>query len=303
VTNALAACQGLTANFVIPLFSQNATLDITAGLTDPSSTYTVAAVQEAVLSHVLFMSGILQKGNRQGFVSNRDTFANDLLAAGTLANYRVNMTFQDYKELNANGNIQQFQPWMGSVLAASMQAAGFYRSIMRKQINTNGVLQNTPPGLTAPDFNPGNKSQLTQALEGGLLVAQPSSSGGYSWVSDQTTYSVDNNFVFNSIQAIYAADLIALTLQQRMETLFVGQSLADVSAATALTAVQSIMADLKRLKLIAASDGNPTGYNSVSVLIQGYVMQVSLNVFLASSLAFVPITINISQVTQSATTA
>jgi len=308
VTNALAACQNLTANFVVPLFSQNAGStstevgDIALGLTDPSSTYTISAINAATLNHVVFMSTILQKGNRQAFCSNRDTFVNDLAASSSLANYRVSLAFQDYKVVDQNGNITQFQPWMGSVLAASMQAAGFYRSIMRKQINTNGVLQNTPTGFTSPDFNAVNKSQLTQALLGGLLVAQPATTGGWQWVSDQTTYAVDNNFVYNSIQAVYAADLIALTIQQRMETLFTGQSLADVSAASALTALQSIMADLKRLKLIAASQGNPSGYNSPSIQIQGYVMQVSVNAFLANALAFIPITVNISQVTQSAST-
>lgn len=303
VSNALAACQGLTCNFVVSLFSQDATSDIPIGATDPASTYTINAINENVLTHVLFMSDILQKGNRQGFCSYRNSFVNDLSQSAMLANYRVSLTFQDQKVVDLNGNITQFQPWMGSVLAASMQAAGFYRSIMRKQMNTTGVLQNIQPGNTQPDFNPLNKSLLTQALEGGLLTATPSPTGGFYWVSDQTTYQVDNNFVYNSIQAVYAADLCALTLQQRLETLFVGQSLADVSASTVLTAVQSIMADLKRLKLIAASDGVPTGYNNVSVQIQGYTMQVSVNIYLANAIAFIPITVNVSQVTQSATSA
>jgi hypothetical protein len=302
VTNALAACQYLTANFVVPLFSQNATADIAAGLTDPSSTYTIASINAAVLNHVLLMSTILQKGNRQGFCSNRSTFANDLTAAANLASYRISLAFQDQKVVDQNGNLTQFQPWMGSVLAASMQAAGFYRSIMRKQINTSGVLQNVVPPATAPDFQPNNKAQLTQALLGGLLVAQPATGGGFNWVSDQTTYGVDNNFVFNSIQCVYDVDLCALTIQQRMEALFVGQSLADVSASVMLSALQSIMADLKRLKLIAPSSDAPAGYLNASVQIQGYTAVINVEIKPASALAFIPITVSVSQVTQSATT-
>src|ERR1035438_9458734 len=131
-----------------------------------------------------------------------------------------------------------------------MQAAGGYRDITHKYI--------TISGYTASGYTPGLVSNVETALEAGLLPIGKDN-GGFFWVSDQTTYSVDANFVYNSLQAMYAADVVASTVEQRMERAFVGQSLADVSAALATTVFGSIMDDIRTLKYIAPSDDAPRG--------------------------------------------
>ncbi|MDE2425705.1 MAG: hypothetical protein KGO96_07345 [Elusimicrobia bacterium] len=283
VTGAIDACQKITGNFLVTLFSQNATLDATSGLTDSSSTYTVDSINAYAKSHVLLMSTIKQKGNRQAFCSKRDTFANVKLAANNLASARVSLCFQDFKQVNSQGSIVQFQPWMGAVLAAGMQAAGFYKAIFNKLVNTSGVLQNSAGPNTPPDFSDQSTGNVTDALNNGLLVCQRSSTGGFKFVSDQTTYGVDSNFVYNSIQAVYAADVVALTTAQRVQNAFVGQSLADVSAAIMSSFISGVLADMKRLKLIAASSDAPAGYKGLSVSISGPVALVSVNIKLATA--------------------
>jgi hypothetical protein len=301
VTGAIDACQNITGNFLVTCFSQNASLDIASGLTDPSSTYTISSINAYANSHVLFMSQIPQRGNRQAFTSIRDSFLNDQSAAQTIASYRTSMTFQDFIVINSQGNLTQFQPWMGAVLAAGMQAAGFYKSIERKLINCQGVIKNIPSGSTTPDFNYNNNSNVNTALINGLLPAKANTNGGFSWISDQTTYSADNNFVYNSIQAIYDADLVNLTIAQRMDALYIGSSLADVSASSALSSLQSIMADIKRLKLIASSSDAPTGYRNPVVMVSGNTMTISVEIKLASEISFILITTTITPVTQTAT--
>jgi hypothetical protein len=291
---AIDACTKLRGNFVVPLFSQNATLDAEDGLTDDASTYDIDAINAAVSAHVTDMSKLKRRRHRQGFVSKRADFTEAKLAAQNIANYRVAMTFQDVRALAADGTIKQFQPWMASVLAAGMQAAGFYRSLVHKGIRANGAF------VFNGSWSDQSDTDREEAILNGLLAIQRPDTGGLRWNSDQTTYAADGSFVYNSIQAIYAADTVALTIAQRMERAFVGQSVADVSAAVALSYLQGIMADLKTLKLIAASDDAPLGYKNAKILISGSVMKIDIEVKLAGAILFIPITASFSQVEQAA---
>ena len=295
VTAAIDALERVSTNFIVPLFSRDAVgADITDNLTESSSTYTIDGINAALKTHVNKMSTLKRRKHRQAFLSKRTTFALAKEAAANLAAYRCSLSFQDVKLVSGSGVITQYQPWMASVLAAGMQAAGFYRALVNKGVNCSGVLQ------AARDFDDRDMTQVEQALLAGLLLIARKTTGGFAWVSDQTTYSRDGNFVYNSIQATYAADLVALSTAQRMELTFLGQSVADVSAAIAKATLDSIMTDFARLKLIAASDDAPKGYKNAVVQIAGPVMLVSLEIKLAGAIYFIPISFVVSQVQQSA---
>jgi hypothetical protein len=294
ILGALDALQAVRGNFVVPLFSRDATSDISDGITDAGSTYTIASIHANTRSHVLLMSQMKKRRPRQAFLSNRGTFKAGKQAAGGMASSRASMHFQDDRDTNSFGNITQFHPWMNAVKAAGMQAAGFYRPIVNKFIKTSGVLQ------AAADFNDQLDSHLEDALLNGLCPATRDESGGFRWVSDQTTYTKDSNFVYNSIQAVYVSDIISMTVAQRMERAFVGQSVADISAALALTTLEAIMGDMKRLKLIAASDDAPKGFLDAKIRIVGPAMVVSLTIKLAGAIYFIPVTFLVTPVTQSA---
>lgn len=295
VGGAIDACERIRGNFLVTLFSRNYIDDAAEGLTDATSTYTIDAINAYAKSHVLKMSTVKRRRNRQAFVSKNGTFTEAKAAANILASHRVAMTFQDSRNVNSAGELIQFQSWLLAVQAAAMQAAGFYRSILFKKINTSGVLMadNTFDDAFDPD--------LEDAVRNGLLVAQAADDSGFKWNSDQTTYGTDDNFVWNSIQAVYAADTVALTLAQRMERNYVGQSLADVSASAAMTFLKGIMSDLKRLKLIASSDDAVLGFKNAKIKIAGNVMTIDLEIKLATTLVFIPITFMVTQVTQEAT--
>ncbi len=301
-TAAIDALANLSVNFVVPLFSQDASTDIAAGLTqgldtvngEVASTYTVDSINAWAKSHCLAMSKLKRKKNRQAIVSKRDTFNNAKIAAANLATARVACTFQDIKNTNSSGDLVQFQPWLGAAVAAGMQTAGFYRAIVHKFANVSGVVQG------AGDFNDRDDDAVEAALLSGLLPMKRHPNGGYFWVSDQTTYTKDSNFVYNSLQAVYAADIIALTTAQRMEDAFVGQSVADISAAVAMTFLKGIMADFMRLKLIAPSSDALAGFKNASITIAGPVMLVEAEVKLAGAIYFVPISFLVSPVVQTA---
>jgi len=294
VLAAIDALEAVHGNFVIPLFSQDASRDIIAGLTESGSTYTIEAINLAVKTHVLKMSTLKKRRNRQAFLSIEDTFANQKEAASNLSSSRCSVAFQDFKQLTSAGTIKQFQPWMGAVIAAAMQAAGFYKAIFFKGINTVGTVH------ADGSFKENNDSQVEEALKAGLMPARKAQTGGFIWVSDQTSYIKDENFVYNSVQAVYTADLIALTTAQKMEKAFVGQSVADISAALALSYLEGLMAEFLRLKLIAPSDDALKGFKNAKIRINGGSMFVSVEIKLAGALYFSLIDFLVSPVVQSA---
>jgi hypothetical protein len=63
------------------------------------------------------------------------------------------------------------------------------------------------------------------------------------------------------------------------------------------------MFNFLRLKWIAPSDDAPKGYKNASVKINGPVMAIALEIKLAGLLYFIPITLNIGQVEQTAVSA
>jgi len=295
VTQAFDAIQVVETNFVVPTFSKDASDDIAASGTDSSSTYTIDAINALSRNHVLNMSRLKAKKNRIAIASKSASYADQKEAAGEVGSFRVGFTIQDAKVTNAAGEIQTFQPWMSAVIAAGMQSAAGYKGIVKKFANVNGIVHE------AKDFDAKSQSQREDALKAGLLIMEPVNTGGFRWVSDQTSYTVDNNFVFNSLQAVYISDLMSLTLIGSFERVIVGKSVAEISAAAALGFLESELFNFKRLKWITASDDAPKGWKNASIKIQGGVMRVSVEVKLAGLIYFVPINLAISEVTQSAT--
>ena len=287
VVDAIAKLEALNVNFVVPLFSRDASLDIADGLTDAGSTYTIDAVHAAVRTHVLKMSQVKLKKNRSAILSYKGTFNEAKTKAASLASFRAALAIQDVQQGDT-----VYQPWYLAALAAGMQSGGFYKAIFNKLLNVTSIID--PTG-----FDSGSPGDVEEALEASLLVAERLSSG-VAFVSDQTTYGFDTNFVYNSVQAVYALDIVALNLAQALQTKFVGKSLADVEAGGIVSEITAQMVVFKRLKLIAGSDDAELGYRNVVVRIEGPTVFVSLEIKLATAIYFIPIELEVSQVTQSA---
>jgi hypothetical protein len=293
IVNSMNQVAGIQCNIIVPLFSQDASGDIALGLTDLSSTYSIAAINAAVKSHCLQYSTPKLKRNRSCILSKLDTYQNVKSEAQSLANYRCALTMQSVSQVNSAGNVQVFQPWYTACLAAGMQAGGFYKAIVNKAANVISYID--PAG-----FDSGSPGSVEDALNAGLLfLSKDNARAGY-WVSDQTTYGFDTNFVYNSIQAVYCSDLIALDMAQSFQVTFVGKSLADVDASVALAFLAQKMNGYKALKLIASSTDAPLGYKNAGVKISGPEMDVNVEIKLATAIYFIPININISQVQSSA---
>ncbi len=301
IVGALEALEKVRGNFIVPLFSRNSSKDVAEKVTDSDSSYNIDAINLLVRNHVGAMSTMKRRRNRQAFLSREPTievdspgsFEDQQEAAGTIASFRCSMAFQRVRTLGSGGLVRQFPSWMAAVKAAAMQATGLYRALVAKTTAITGIYHDS--------FDPENDSQTERALLSGLLPLRQREDGAYYWVSDQTTYSRDENFVFNSIQAVYVADLIALTAIRKMERAFVGKSQAEISATMARAFLMNQVLDpMRGLRLIAPSDDAPLGYKDVSVRIAGPVMFVSFEVKLAGAIYFIPINFMISAVQQEA---
>ena len=288
---ALDAIRALDANFVVPLFSRDASEDIAEGSTDSASTYTIDAINFATKSHVLAMSTTKKKKHRIALLSKWATYSEQKSHAKVLGSFRTILMSQRTSQVDGAGTVVSHLPWHTACIAAGMQSAGFYRSLTHKYANVVSV--EDPSG-----FDSGDIGDLEDAIESGLMVLE-TDDAGIRWVVDQTTYGFDDNFVYNSLQAVYMADVLALSLADSMERRFVGKSLADVDVATALSFVDQIMRQFRTLKIITGSDDAPLGYRGVNISIEGPVMSLSLEVKLATAILFIPIDVEISRVERS----
>jgi hypothetical protein len=283
---------GIQVNLVIPLFSRDSSADIADGMTESGSTYTIDAIHAAVKSHCIQYSTPKLKRNRAALLSFWGSYSDTKEKAQNLASFRCMFAFQRPSQVDSAGTIQKFLPWYGACIAAGMQAGGFYKSITNKLANV--ISYEDPAG-----FDSGSPGDVEEALDAGLLILTKDTAGS-RWVSDQTTYGFDTNFVYNSLQAVYLSDILSLDLADSFQKAFVGKSLADVDAATALSFLAQKMDGYKKLKMIASSDDAPLGYKNPKIAISAPEMDVSVEIKLATAIYFVPISISISQVQQAA---
>jgi hypothetical protein len=294
ITTAIDAAEKLETNFVVPLFSVDADADIEQSETESSSTYTIDAINAYAKAHVIKMSAIKMKKNRVALLSKESSYDAAKEAAGELSSYRTYLCVQKAKNVSSTGEIKMYQPWMSAIIAAGMQAAAGYKGIVKKFANVTGIA--TPEG----DFDPNLPGDSEDALKAGILFMEKVPTGGFRWVSDQSTYSLDNNFVYNSLQAVYISDLITLTLIDRFDKLVVGKSVAQMTANAALSILEAEMFNFQRLRWIASSDDAPKGYKNATATLNGGVMEIAVEIKLAGLIYFVPISLSISQVTQTA---
>jgi hypothetical protein len=292
IVNVVAQLAGIQINIIVPLFSQNATKDILAGNTDPSSTYTIDAINELLKSHCIQYSTPTLKRNRMAILSYNDTYIKCKAQAQSLATYHCGLTCQQVTQVNSAGVNTLFLPWYGAAVAAGMQSGGFYKSICNHLANV--VSFQDPVG-----YDSGDPDNVSDALTAGLLVFTQDTNG-IPWVSDQTTYGLDTNFVYNSIQAVYLSDILTLDLGQYLKTVIVGKSVADLSAASILSSLQQRFDFYKRTKIVTTSSDAPLGFKDASVQLSAPSVFINVEAKLTTSIYFAAIELALSSVQQSA---
>lgn len=281
VTAALDALAKVRANFIVPLFSQDATADIAAGLTESGSTYTIAGVIAGLRSHCAQMSTVKGRKERQGFAGVKATYSAAKQAASDSAYNRLQLVFQEVQVLAADGSTPYKQPHALAVISAAMKAAAVVG--LPNTFKAPNILAFRAP---SGDFDP--ETQADDAIDANLCFVEKAPGGGFRFVLDNSTYAQVKDAWFNARPSvIYAADTAALSIRLNTET-FVGLRNSDVTVETIKNLLVSVMDNLRASGIIvpdAASGGR--GYKDLSVRIEGSIVRISVTLVLVEGLEFI----------------
>lgn len=288
------------ANSVVALFSRDATDDISDGLTDSGSTYTIAGIHQAIKTHISLMKTVKKKSERQGYLSLKKSYADCKTQAGLLADGRLQLVIQDVRQVDAAGNIRWFQPWaFAAMMAGARGGAPIGEPLTFKFLNASGIRHTAQPMSTAEadiviDFDP--DLQGDDAIQSGITFMEARQTGGFRIVVDNTTYGRDGNFVWNRGHVIYAADIVAYNFRQQLEDIYVGKK-NTVKAAEVAGTASSILNTFLAQGITVSTKDAPNGYHSLQVRIEGNTIYISVTIKIVEGLDFVLSEITIQRAT------
>ncbi len=191
-SNGLALSLSKTYDQVVPCISQDATADIAMLVTDPSSAYTITAVQAALEAHLALRGSIKNRKEAQGITGFRSsTQAACYTQAANIGDQFVQMVIQDVLVLDVNSNLTWKQPHVLAAMCAGYRlGVPVGTPLTHKYLNINGFGQYVNPttGIAGGDFNP--DINYDAAIAAGVTFLE-TASGGSRIVVDNTTYGID----------------------------------------------------------------------------------------------------------------
>jgi hypothetical protein len=303
VTTALSKFEKMRVNSVVPLFSRDATADISDGMTDSASNYTIDGIHQAVKTHLSLMATTKKKSERQGYLSIKDTYANAKIKAMGIAAARCQLVMQDVRQIDAQGVIKWFQPWAGAAMVAGARGGSPIGNPMTfKYFNMSGIRQTGQAMSVAEqnivvDFDP--DMQYDDAIQAGLTFWEAPQTGGYRLVVDNTTYGKDGNWVYNRANVLYAADVLAFDFRSQLENIYVGLK-NTVSAAEIKSTCEAILSTYLAQGITVSTSDAKNGFKQLVVQMNGNTVNVSVVVKLVEGIDFVLADITLQRATQTA---
>lgn len=290
IVAALSKFEKFHVNSVIPLFSRNATADISDGLTDATSTYTIDGINQAVKTHLSLMKTTKKRSERQGYLSVKASYSDCKAKAGEMADARIQMVIQDVRQNNAQGVIKWFQPWaLACLIAGSRGGAPIGLPLTFKFMNCSGIRQtaqsmSTPEADIVIDFDP--DTQYDDAIQSGITFLEAPRTGGFRVVVDNTTYGIDDNWVYNRGNVMYAADIVAYNFRNTMELRYIGVK-NTLRAAEVQSTAESVLTTFLAQGITVSTADAPNGFKDLSVRIEGNTIYISVTIKLVEGVDFV----------------
>jgi len=303
IVEALSSFEKFHVNSVIPLFSRDATADIADSLSDASSTYTIAGIHQAVKTHLSLMKSVRKRSERQGYLSMKASYSDCRSTVGDLADARIQLAIQDVRQIDSRGNIKWFQPWaMACMVAGSRGGAPIGLPLTFKFMNCSGIrhtaqAMSTPESNIVVDFDP--DTQYDDAIKSGITFMEAPRTGGFRIVVDNTTYGVDENWVYNRGNVLYAADVVAYNFRNVMEQRYVGVK-NTVKAVEVKGTAESVLATFLAQGITVGTGDAPQGFKDLSVRIEGNTIYISVTIKLVEGIDFILSDITVQRASQSA---
>lgn len=291
-------------NVAVPAISQDATTDITEGLTDSSSTYDIDSVTASLDSHLRLRGSVKNRKEAQGMVGRRDALiADSQAAAQTLGSELVQMWVDDVLVTDVDGVLKWRPPHVEAALCAGIRlGTEVGEPLTHKFLNCNGIGHkvNVTTGLSAGDFDA--STDFDPAIDAGISFAERAQ-GGFRVVVDNTTYGKDQSFVWNRGSVVEASQFIAKTLRETAELVFVGQKVSNGIADSIKSVLTAKLLELNAANITTASDdGAPNGFveDTFTVTVQGNTANVQVHVKPVQGLDFIFIEFTLGDIIQSA---
>ena len=260
-------------NVLVPAVSRDASADIAdsvQGFTDAASTYTIASVLAAAASHIQLRGDTKNRKEAQLFGGVRaSTKASAFAQIAAIGIPEAQIAMQDILALDASGSLRYMHPHVLAAAAGGMrtgQAVG--EPLTHKYPNVLGMGHFVDPvtGLSAGDFNPG--TDFDAAILNGVLFLEKAS-GGFRWVVDNTTYGIDDSFIYNRGSVVAAAQFVQRTLRETAELIFVGKKVSNGAASSIKSAIRNKLRELNApdVNIITASEDAPEGFREDTFIV------------------------------------
>lgn len=294
--NGMAASLSEDYNNLLCAVSRDASVDVAdalQGFTDPTSTYTVAAIHAAQDSHLRLRASVKNKKEAGGWGGYRaSTKATAFAYIANVGSEFEQICMQDVLMVDANSNQVYKHPHVEAAFAMGMRcgtAVGEPLTFKYPQVQAVGHFVNPVTGISAGDFNP--SLDYDAAIQAGVLFLEKAA-GGFRWVVDNTTYGTDNSFVYNRGSVMQAVFYVNKTLRQVAEDIFIGRKVSNGAAQSIKNAVGAALTALNApdVNIITASGAiAPNGYrlDTFVVTIVGNTATVQVEYIPVQGLDFV----------------
>lgn len=306
-----------TLNVAVSRDASEDIADVNQGFTDSASNYDVESVIVAADTHIALRSDTKNRKEAQGFYGVRkaakaDAF--DFISA--VGSALAQITMQDALILDPTGSLRYMHPHVLAAAAAGMRnGQDIGEPLTHKFPNVLAVGHFWDPtsgdsGNFTGDFNPG--LDYDAAIDAGVLFLEKAS-GSWRWVVDNTTYGIDDSFVFNRGSVIAASQYVDRTLRATVEQIFIGHKLPpgdpkNPGAGAAKSIKNAVKAKLIELNspqnnIISSSSDAPQGFvddQTFVVTVTGNTAVVQVQYKPVQGLDFVFFDFTLGDVTQSA---
>lgn len=275
---ALDLLLGIRANFVIPLISYDLADD---GF---GSTALFASVAAQLSAHCKAANGIV-KSERGGLLGMEGTQTELLNEAAQLNSTDIQLSGQQLKVLDVDGNLAVMPEWSMAVAAAGMRAGApeVGEPLTHKYIKTYDLLQHS-------SWDPLDRTDANQMIGGGILFAEYIKGKGTRFVRDITTHVQDDNLAYMEGSVRDCVRYIAYGLRTTLEDRFTGVK-ATPANASGIKQAAATWLDAANAENICVTSLNEKGvlvpgYENLRVTISGDIATVKVQVYPAVGINF-----------------
>lgn len=293
-------------NLVIPAISRDASEDISAGgFTNNASTYTLASVLAAVSSHLTLRGNTKNKKEAQAIVGiKKATKADAFAQAATLNDYQIQAVMEDLLFLDATGTLKVGQPHVLAAMIGGIRLGTPVGEPLTHKVIKAGLVGhnlNATTLLPAGDLNVALDAD--DAIINGMMLMEKRGNA-YRIMVDNTTYGIDESFVFNRGSVVEAANFVMKDIRNLADELFIGKKVSNGIAQSIKSAIRNRLRELNApdVQIITSSANAPEGFreDTFTVTVQGNTATVNLEFCPVQGLDFVLFNFVLGDIEQSA---